>query len=779
MVIKGTVSKIVFQNRENGYTVADISCEQQVVTIVGSMPNVGQGQSVVVNGKFITSLKWGEQFSVSSYEIVVPSSAEGVRKYLSSGLIYGVGPATANAIVDFFGEKTLDVIEFNPLKLAEVRGISINKAAEIGKSFLQLKNMQDAVMFLQEHNITTNLAIKIFGVYQKDTIKVVQTNPYKLVEDVSRIGFATADAIAQKMGIALDSEFRIRAGVLHVLKEASKKDGNTYLPKFVLLENLKKLLNLDIDLYQNVVEDIFKQLMFDGSVKEAKFENEPCIMLEKYYFVEKKLAQNLIRLKEQADDQNLDLSSEISEFERKNGITFHDTQKNAIKLAVNKGVCVITGGPGTGKTTIIRCILNILQLQRKKVALLAPTGRAAKRMSESCGQPASTIHRALMVDRAKMDARDDEDDAFFVYNEKNRFPYDVVIVDEFSMVDSILASNLLKALKMGCKLLLVGDKNQLPSVGAGNVLADILNSGKIDWCNLTQIYRQSEKSLIVTNAHLINMGQMPQLDNSSRDFFFEYKKDQSDVLSAIIDLQSKRIPTFMGIEPLKIQVLAPMRSGVCGVENLNNCLQQVLNPQHVDSKEVYVGKTIFRLNDKVMQTVNNYELAFKKQSGNMWEYGEGVFNGDIGFITDVNRQIGSVEVTFEDGRIAEYSRADIGQLTLSYAITVHKSQGSEFDVVIMPIVGGAPTILTRNLLYTAVTRAKKMVVLVGQKYQLKIMVDNNYTAKRYSALKFFLDEQSKNMEMLLSWLKIKITKEKEISLNWFSTGFAICFSFQI
>lgn len=750
MVIKGTVDKIVFQNRDNGYTVADVDNNGELVTIVGIMPNVGQGQHIVVTGKFVSSQKWGEQFSVSSYEISVPSSAEGVRKYLASGLIHGVGPATANAIVEHFGEKTLDIIEFNPLKLADVRGISLTKAAEIGKSFLNLREMQDAVIFLQEHNITTNLAIKIFGVYQKQTIKVVQENPYRLVEDVGRIGFSTADVIAQKLGIAVDSEFRIRAGVLHVLKDSSQKDGNTYLPEQIMLTRLEKLLKIDLSQYEELVTEVLNRLVFDGSIRRVMFEDTPCVMLDKFYLVEKKLAKHLIKLKTNADDMDYDLSSEIAEFERKNKISFHDDQKNAIELAVNKGVCVITGGPGTGKTTIIRCILNILQLQKKQVALLAPTGRAAKRMSESCGQPASTIHRALMVDRTKIDRDTDDEEAVFVYNDRNNFPYDVVIVDEVSMVDAILAENLLKALKPGCKLLLVGDKDQLPSVGAGNVLADILNSGQIDWCNLTQIYRQSDKSLIVSNAHLINQGEMPQLDNSSKDFFFEYKSDQADVLNTIVDLQSNRIPKFMHIEPLKIQVLAPMRSGLCGVENLNSRLQEKLNPQHASSKEISFGKTLFRLNDKVMQTVNNYDLTWQKQTDGLFEYGEGVFNGDIGFITDVNRQMGSLEVTFEDGRIAEYSHADLSQLMLSYAITVHKSQGSEFDVVIMPIIGGAPTIITRNLLYTAVTRAKKMVVLVGQKFQLKIMVANNYTAKRYSALKFFLIEQSKNMEMLLS-----------------------------
>ncbi len=749
MVIKGVIEHIVFQNRENGWTVADVDSNGELVTIVGTMPNVGEGQTISATGKFVSSQKWGEQFSVTSYDIVIPSSIEGIKKYLSSGLIKGVGPVTANLIVNTFGDKTLEIIEYNPLKLADIHGISLTKASEIGKSFLQLRNMQDAVIFLQEHSISTNLAIKIFEIYQRDTINIVQNNPYKLVEDVGRIGFSTADKIAQKMGINPESEFRIRAGILHLLKETSERDGNTFLPKLILIEQLSRLLDIDFHEKSDLLSDVVNKLMFDGIVREIEFNEEVCLMLDKFFITERKVAQRLIKLREESPSMNLDLSSEIEDFERINKIQFHNDQKKAIEMAVNQGVCVITGGPGTGKTTIIQCILSILQAQNKTVGLLAPTGRAAKRMSESCGQPASTIHRALMINPSKKDGLLDEYDNMFIYNEKNRLPFDVVIVDEVSMVDVILASHLLKALKSGSKLLLVGDKNQLPSVGAGNVLADIINSGEIECCNLTQIYRQNEKSLIVTNAHLINNGEMPKLDNSSKDFFFEQKNEQEDILNTIVELQSKRIPNFLKIDTSKIQVLSPLKSGVCGVDNLNNKLQQVINPQHASSEEIMVGQTIFRKGDKVMQTINNYDLEWQKIVGKFVEYGEGVFNGDIGFITSVNRQIGNLEVTFEDGRVAVYNRTDISQLNLSYAITVHKSQGSEFDVVIMPIIGGAPTILTRNLLYTGVTRAKKMVVLVGKKYQLKFMVENNYTAKRYSALSIFLKEQSANMEFLL------------------------------
>ena len=748
MVVKGNVEHIVFQNKENGWTVADIDCNGELITIVGKLPNLSEGQVVSATGNFVSSQKWGEQFSVSSFEISEPTGKESIEKYLASGLISGIGPVTARAIVQEFGEKALEVIEYNPLKLADIRGISLTKAAEIGRRFLEIKNMQDVIIFLQQHNISTNLAIKIFSCYQNDTLNIVQTNPYKLVEDISRIGFSTADKIAQKLGIAQDSEFRVRAGILHILKESSEKDGNTYLPKEEMVKHLSKLLGLDFDNYSDLLSTVIVRLVFDGLIKEVEFDSEPCIMLDKYYSVERKLAQRLVRMSSEAPNLHLDLAAEIDEFEKANDIKFHQDQRSAIELAINQGVCVITGGPGTGKTTIIRCILSILQNQHKKVALLAPTGRAAKRMSESCGYEASTIHRALLVDHTKANLEDD--DTVFVHNERNRLPYDAVIVDEVSMVDVVLAANLLSALKPSTKLLLVGDKNQLASVGAGNVLADIISSNVIQCHNLTQIYRQSEKSLIVTNAHLINNGQMPKLDNTSNDFFFEQRKEQIDIANTIVEMQSKRIPRFLNIEPLKIQVLAPLRQGVCGVENLNNKLQQTLNPAHADKLEIVYGNTIFRLGDKVMQTVNNYNIEWKKPNGKSWEIGEAVFNGDIGFITNIFRQQERVEITFDDGRIAEYAKPDLAQLTLSYAITVHKSQGSEFDVVIMPVIGGVPTILSRNLLYTAVTRAKKMVVLVGQKFHLKFMVDNNYTAKRYSALKTFLKEQKDNMEFLLS-----------------------------
>jgi len=743
MVVKGMVESIVFQNKENGYTVANVECNGEKTIIVGKLPSLFVGNYIEAVGHFISNNKYGEQFAVESYELTEPNTEEDIEKYLSSGLIQGVGPATAKNIVHMFGKDTLQTIELNPLKLSSVRGVSLKKAAEIGQTFLELRRMQDAVMLLQKYNVSVNLAVKIYNFYGDATKSIVQKNPYKLVEDIRGIGFRTADKIAKSIGIEPDSEFRIRAGLVFALTETSEKEGNTYLPKEMLIKNLSKLLELDLENKNEVLANVFGQLILEGFIKEMKIDGEDCIMLVKYFLMEQRIANKLLML-EANDTYFQDIGQEIMKFEEINDVQFHSEQKKAIDVAVNSGVAVITGGPGTGKTTIIKCILGILRNQKKVITLLAPTGRAAKRMNESCNEEASTIHRALMIDFNHGGGNDDE--SIFFYNEHNPLPTDVVIVDEVSMVDVNLMCSLMNSLKPSAKLILVGDKNQLPSVGAGNILADILSSRAIPSVSLTKIYRQSEKSLIISNAHAINNGEMPLIDNTSSDFFFEKRNDTNDILRTILDLQVSRIPRFLDIEPQKIQVLAPMRAGVCGVENLNSAIQNILNPKRPNVNEICFGDTIFREGDKVMHTQNNYSLEWKRKNGYIWEHGEAVFNGDMGVITNVETDAGSVEVTFEDGRIADYTKSDLGQLALSYAITIHKSQGSEFDVVIMPIIGGTSAILTRNLLYTAVTRAKKMVVLVGQLYNLKLMVTNNYTARRYTALNLFLIEQKKKLE---------------------------------
>ena len=731
MVLEGTIEEIIFRNDSNGYTVAVLSHKDEYTTFVGKFLQLHIGENVRLVGKFVTNAKYGEQFSVESSEVIYPSTISGIKKYLASGLIKGVGPVTSEAIVDKFKENTLQVIEFTPNRLTEVKGISEKKAIMIGEAFSELKKLQNSVMFLQSYDITTNMALKIYERYQEDTVELVKQNPYRMVEEIDGIGFATADKIARKMGISESSEFRMRAGMLHCLNDNSEKNGSTFMPKEVLFKNLSELLGLQIDDYREQFKNVLENLVFDKIV--VTFFKHPynVVMLTKYYIVETQIAQKLALLNACAQQEDIELSSEIEQFEKLNKIVFDQSQKLAITNSIQKGVNVITGGPGTGKTTIVKCIMTILKQQKLKVMLLAPTGRAAKRLSESTGEDAKTIHRGLEVDFRGDNGR-------FVHNDTNPLEVDAVIVDEMSMVDVMLFCALLKALPRDCKLILVGDKDQLPSVGAGNVLDDILKSNVINVDYLTKIFRQDSGSLIISNAHLINDGQMPILDNQSRDFFFDEKSDVNVIRETIVDMVTRRIPNFMKIDTTKIQVLAPMKSGVLGIENLNRCLQDVINPPSVTKLEEVVGSTIFREGDKVMQMSNNYDLVWVKRDAYSSEEGAGVFNGDIGYIHKINRQTSEMTVWFEDGRECIYPRTEISQLSLAYAVTIHKSQGSEFDVVVIPLISGTGLILTRNLIYTAVTRAKKMVVLVGEKKNLRRMVSNVYTAKRFTMLTDFL-----------------------------------------
>ncbi len=708
-----------------------LSHGNEYTTVVGKFLTINVGENVRLNGRFVTNAKYGEQFSFDTSETIYPSSIEGIKKYLSSGLIKGIGPVTANAIVDTFKEDTFSIIEFSPNLLSKVKGISEKKAQAIGDAFSELKKVQNSVMFLQSYNISTNMALKIYKIYQDKTINYVKENPYRMVEEIEGIGFLTADKIARSMGIKLDSAFRIRAGMLHILNENSEKNGNTYMPKNVFLESLSTLLSLDKDKYEGEFLAVLDNLILDKVITTFYKHPHNVIMLTKYYFIETSVAQKLALLNISSKYSNLSVEKDIQEFEKLNKIQFDADQKQAIINSVNCGVSLITGGPGTGKTTIIKCIMTILRQYQNKIMLLAPTGRAAKRLSESTGEQAKTIHRGLEVDFRG-------DRGVFIHNETNPLDANVVIVDEVSMVDVILMNSLLKALNRDCKLILVGDKDQLPSVGAGNVLDDILKSNIISVSYLTKIFRQSENSLIISNAHMINDGEMPIIDNSSSDFFFDQKTELEDIKSTIVEMVTKRIPNFKKIDTTKIQVLAPLKAGVCGIESLNKSLQEVLNPPSVMKIELVVGTTIFREGDKVMQMSNNYDLNWIKRDGYMHEEGAGVFNGDIGYIHRIDRQTGETVVWFEDGRECVYPRTEIYQLSLAYAITIHKSQGSEFDVVVIPIIRGTGLILNRNLIYTAVTRAKQMVVLVGEKKNLKRMISNVYTVQRFTMLKDFL-----------------------------------------
>lgn len=745
MELEGIVDEIIFRNDDNGYTVFLFDCSDKGYVAVGSFLSINIGENLKLVGDFKHNGKYGMQFQVDSYESIAPKTRNGIIRYLSSGLIKGVGPVTAEAIVKKFKENTLEIIEFNPEKLVEVRGISQKKAKLISESLVEVKDMQNAMVFLQGYNITTTIALKIYEIYKNSTLEVVKTNPYRLVEDVNGIGFLKADKIAQSMGIAVDSPFRIRAGVLHILNEASDKNGHTYMLKPQLVEGVNKLLALENIDVSKIFEDIFDVLQKENLVKVFWEDKHEIIMLTKMYNAEKYVASKLAILNNSNIETDLNLDDEITFFENQKHLKLHQDQKNAIKMAINSGVSVITGGPGTGKTTIVSCALEIFKMLNKNILLLAPTGRASKRLSESTGEEAKTIHRALEIDfRSKL--------GLFVYNEKNPLPYDVIIVDEVSMVDVVLMNSLLKAISKGSKLILVGDKDQLPSVGAGNVLADILSSQTINVTQLTQIYRQENDSLIISNAHMINEGVMPVLDNKSSDFFFDSKEERVDIFNSIVSLVTQRIPSFFKIEKSKIQVLAPLKAGECGIENINVSLQEKINPPLPTKNEIKVGQTIFREGDKIMQTANNYNLEWKKryERENYFEDGAGVFNGDIGYIHKIIPQTYEMIVWFEDGREVVYPRSELSQLSLAYAITIHKSQGSEFDAVVIPVTSGPSLIFTRNLIYTAVTRAKKLVVLVGSKSALKRMISNTYMAKRFTLLEKFLIEENKKYKLLFS-----------------------------
>lgn len=734
MKIIGSIEDIIFRNEQNNYTVLIVNANGNKITAVGKFPQVSEGLSVELEGQTSVNSKYGEQFSVQEVKILQPSSCLAIERYLSSGIIRGIGPATAKKIVDKFKTDTLTIIELNPMRLAEIKGISKDKAYEIGSAYTECKVMQDAVMFLQSHSISTNLALKIFDTYKNNTINQVKTNPYKLVEDIDGIGFATADAIAQKTGVDPMSEERIKAGILHCLKQASDKEGHTYLLKTALFETALKLLDFT-SADEQKLQQVIEFMAIDGSIKTFPHHGEDIVISNRYYYNELYVARKLSLLSQNVFEENIDYSSAIQDYQNLSKITLNTDQINAVKSALNSGASVITGGPGTGKTTIVKCILNILEAMHKKVLLVAPTGRASKRLSESCGQEAKTIHRALETNPTK------DGGSYFHRNENNPLDADVIIIDEMSMVDISLFCSLLRAVRSTARVVMVGDKDQLQSVGAGNVLRDIIESGKIQISFLNQIYRQDKDSLIIVNAHLINSGKMPTINNSSKDFFYEQNNNIEDCAEKIIDMVSTRLPNYFHIPSDRIQVLAPMRAGVCGIDNLNKKLQQVLNP-YFKGFQVEQDFIKYHVGDKVMQIVNNYEMNYYKVDLNGEKSnGTGVYNGDIGHIIEILPNTYDVTVQFEDGKICTYPRSELSQLTLAYAITIHKSQGSEFDAVVIPIVSGAPVIITRNLLYTAITRAKKVVVLIGSKQNLARMIYNNYTAKRFTLLKDFLCDE--------------------------------------
>ena len=720
--IKGTIEEIRFRNEENGYTVATVATDKDAFTVVGVFPPVSEGGYVLCAGSFVTHPRFGRQLKADSVRIERPDTDAGLTRFLGSGMIKGIGEKRAAALVKRFGKETLDVIEKTPEKLVKVQGISAKMAREISASYKKVRVAADAMTFLMEYGVTAGLALKVFNEYGEATVATVTSNPYRLIEDVRGVGFLTADKMAAALGVDPRSDFRVRAGIFYTLTENSEKNGNTLLPRTVLVQETAALLALDDN---ELIDKNIDELVLSRRLREVEYEGEPSLMTAYLYNAENRSAGKLCRMLESANRALPDCADEIGEFERVERVTFHSEQRNAIVSALANGVSVITGGPGTGKTTIVRCILRILKNHGQTVKLMAPTGRAAKRLSESTGDDASTIHRALL--------EDDE--------ERKGLNSDALIVDEFSMVDVSLLSTLLDMIRDDAKLIIVGDADQLPSVGAGNALADIIDSGMIPVAKLTHIYRQDESSRIIVNAHKINAGELPDLHGSGKDFFFIRSESAPETANTVVDLVTRRLPGYLDCEPRKIQVLCPMKNGEAGCINLNKRLRAALMGE--PEREVTVGEYAFAAGDKVMHIVNNYNLAWTKE----YREGKGVFNGDMGNVTDITEG-GEIVVRFEDGRRVSYNGEDKNQLMLAYAITVHKSQGSEYDGVVVPLSAGHPAIMTRNLLYTAITRAKSLVVIVGTEEAVARMVNNNFIRKRYSLLKAMLIDINRKMSLL-------------------------------
>jgi len=725
VTIEGTIEEIIFSNEDNGYTVCEIKNDKEVITAVGYMPFVNVGETLKVSGKWVTHPDYGEQLKVELYEKLLPQTTEAIEKYLASGLIKGVGPATAKKIVKKFGDEALHIISHHPQRLSEIKGINMEKALKIGQAFEEQRGLRDVVLFLQEYGISPTYSAKIYKAFGPDTIEEIRTNPYRLSDEIFGISFKTADGIAKSLGIDPYSKYRISSGIKYVLSQAAS-GGHTFIEEEVLKDYTSKLLNINIE----SIEDALISLVLNKSVYVERNDGISRIYLSAFYNAELGVCKKLVELSRIRFNGNLgDFEERIKSVQKKEGIILADKQKEAILEAMINGVLVITGGPGTGKTTIIKSIISLLRSEGYEFALAAPTGRAAKRMSDATGYEAKTIHRLLEIGYTA-----NEDELVFMRTEENPIEADVVIIDEMSMVDIILMNHLLKAIACGTRLILVGDVEQLPSVGAGNVLMDIIRSEMIKTVKLSEIFRQAEESMIVVNAHRINRGESPVLNDRDKDFFFVTRNSQGDISRAVVDLCIRRIPDTYGYDPMKqIQVLTPMRKGTVGVGNLNIELQKVLNPEDKQKKQKTFRDYVFREGDRVMQIKNNYNLKWEKINDPNQE-GTGVFNGDMGVIVEIDDDEQKIKVCFDDERLVGYDFTILDELEPAYAITIHKSQGSEFPVVILPIFPGPSVLMTRNLLYTAITRARELVILVGNRDFLVEMIMNDRETKRNSDL---------------------------------------------
>ena len=726
----------VFRNEENGWSVLTVRSGRSEVTVVGTLPELSPGEQAVFTGEWIEHKTYGRQFRCVSCEIRVPTTLLGIERFLGSGLVRGVGPSTAVLIVRHFGADTMTVLSEHPERLTEVPGIGKKRCAMITESFREHQNARRAMVFLQSYGIPAPLAVKISKYYGDQTPEIIREDPYRLCDDLEGVGFRTADRIGIALGVAPDSASRVSCALKYILREAAASSGHIYLPEEELCGAAASLLQVPRDLCRKALTSL---LLSRSLVGEADAEEGRRVYLHPYWHAEQEVALRIRELmKSVPAGRFAGASRAISTFERNHGISFSPNQRRAIRDALDTGFFVITGGPGTGKTTIINCILELLSGDNR-VVLCAPTGRAAKRMSEATGAEAKTIHRLLEYGG---------EEGSFSRNQDNPLEADIVIADEASMIDLMLMRSLLRAIEPGCRLILVGDADQLPSVGAGNVLGDILESGMVPCVRLTDIYRQNETSRIVVNAHLINQGKMPLLNEKGTDFFFEHKDTAAQASSTVVSLLSRRLPAYLGypeedaaaLAVRNIQVLAPARKGECGVNSLNALLQETLNPPAAGKPQLSWGETIFRLGDKVIQTKNDYQLEWTRQTAAGWEDGTGVFNGDVGFITAVDTENNTLTVLFDEEREVVYETGDLESLDPAYCLSVHKSQGSEFPVIVMPVTGGPPMLLTRNLLYTALTRARSMVVLVGREEIIRQMVENDHVTRRYTTLALRLSE---------------------------------------
>lgn len=723
--ITGTLTQVFFYNEENGYTIAEMETEDQLITIVGGLPYAKPGTAYRLKGEFRVHPRYGEEFSFSHAEEAIPTSAVGIREFLASGTIKGIGAKTAAAIVNKFGDSTMDIIESEPDRLTEVDGIGRKKAVQIAESYAAHREFANVALEFGELGLTSAQSLRLYLNYGKDAVKLVRENPYRLIDEVRGIGFRKADQIADAMGVGREDPMRITSGIKAYLT-AHAGDGNTYMPRTELTEQVAQFL----DVTRELVDEGIAALTFDGSIMPDKLADVDVIYLYPYYAAEKKVVSNLAALMtSEVKPLMTDLKSSMDMTETNSGVKLSENQRDAVTQSVLLPVSVITGGPGTGKTTIINSLIGIFESSGFDVALAAPTGRAAKRMQQTTGHTASTVHRMLEYMRDE-----DSGEMVFMKNEDDPLEKDVVIIDEASMIDLMLMKGLTDALVPGTRLILVGDADQLPSVGAGNVLRDIIGSGMIRTIKLTHIFRQAEESMIVVNAHRINSGEYPIINAKDKDFFFMTRKNEQDMLDLIIDLVTKRLPDYYkDLDPLsEIQVLTPTHKGNVGTDSLNKALQNAINPAVPGLPEKKFGGFVFRQGDKVMQIKNDYDIELKLPGG--MDAGKGVFNGDVGEIVLIDNEDGKITVRFDDDRLADYDMSMLDELELAYAMTVHKSQGNEFPVIVMPVTRFAPMLATRNLLYTAITRGEQAVVLVGAREWLNAMVDNNRITLRYSGL---------------------------------------------